>query len=366
MHQTIPHKTSVNALFFTIVAFAIIFVYSNDKILVYEIKTDKLLAMANGFNPDDVKDLKWKNIDVGTHWAKRDSHEIYECNNELYLFGGLDADGTFVNGLPDYTKAKYYNDIWKTADGINWTQVSEHSNLPLLRSMSIVPFKDKIYLLNGWGPEVGLNKYIWTTSDCVNWEKSSVKPNFPTREGDRTLAAKGKLYMFGGVSYEQHKTFNDVWISDDGLNWKELVKNAPWHSRWDHDVAYFNNKFILYGGMDIGDIGFSDLWTSKDAINWELITANSEMGARQGQVLASYKNVSFLVGGLDAKTNLGESDTWFTFNGRDWQKLKNNGLWAPREDHRVAVFNDMLLLYGGMNDKWEWQGDSWAIPLNFF
>ncbi len=365
MHQPIPHKVSVNGLFFIVVAFAIIFVISSDKSLTYEIESERLLASIEGLERSGVENLSWTQISQNSPWGKRDSHEIYEWNDNLYLFGGLDATGTFVNGLPNYEKAKYYNDIWKSADGINWTLEKESSNLPPMRSMSIVPFKGRIFLMGGWGPTIGYNKNIWTSEDGKSWKKEDKGPEFGAREGGRMLVSKGKMYVFGGVNYEQHKRFNDVWVSENGFDWEVLTESAPWHSRWDHDVAYFNNKFVLYGGMDTGDVGFNDLWTSPDAINWTLVSSDSEIGKIQGQVLVSYKNILFLVGGLDAKTNLGTADTWFSFNGRDWNKIPD-GAWAPREDHRATIFKDKLFIYGGMSDKWEWLGDSWVIPLNNF
>ena len=201
----------------------------------------------------------------------------------------------------------------------------------------------------------------------MNWQKENKAPGFGPREGNKIIVAKGKMYTFGGVNYELRRTFNDVWVSEDGYNWQKLVENAPWSPRWDHDVAYFNNKFIFYGGMDLGDIGFSDLWTSPDAKDWTLISTNTVMEGRQGHVMLKLKNALFVISGLDAKTNEGKGITWFSLNGRDWLQTETVGSWIPREDHRAVVFKDKIIMTGGMSNGWNWLSDIYLgyLPSSF-
>lgn len=311
--------------------------------------------------------LEWIPISPNSPWQKRDSQFTYIWQGELYMGGGLDATGTFTpfKNEPVYEEATYFNDLWKTRDSKNWILISSSSTLPKIRSASVVEFNGVLYLYNGWGPDIGMNEYIYKSTDGVSWEKLSKKVNFIPREGQRMLVANGKIYMFGGVSYFARKTFNDVWVSDDGLNFTELISNSPWSGRWDHDVTSFKGKFYLAGGMNLNMDSFNDVWSSTDGENWTLETIHADFKPRQGQVLLAYKDILYLIGGLNADTNDGIGDTWFTKNGKDWYKTSKDGGWTGREDHQAVIFNDRIILFGGMDANWEWMNDVWISNFNF-
>lgn len=333
--------------------------------------TDRNLTLASTINSLPISEarsskLDWQKLSENV-WNKRDSQFSYVFNNELYMTGGLDATDTFTpfKNEPVYEKATYFNDIWKTSDGINWSLITSSSTLPKLRSSSVVNFNGKLFLYNGWGPEVGMNNKIYTSVDGINWKIEKSDTNFIPREGQRMLVAKGKIYMFGGVNYFSREVFNDVWISDDGLNFSLLTKDAPWSGRWDHDVTFFKGKFFLVGGMNLNMDSFNDVWVSEDGIGWTLLTDNAPWSERQGHVLISYKDMMYLVGGLDAKSNIGSGETWYSKNGVDWKKTDKTGNWTGREDHQVVVFNDRLILFGGMDSEWEWKNDIWVSFFNY-
>lgn len=304
--------------------------------------------------------LRWTRINTPIPWEARDSAEGYVWQGKLFMFGGLNGNGALLNGQPDYDKAKYFNDIWVTEDGEHWVRAVEHSELPPLRSVSIVPFGNKLYLYAGWGPSIGFNKDIWESSDGVRWSKTGSQIPFPVREGQRIIPSRNKLYVFGGVNYFYPKVFNDVWESEDALHWKQLTPAAPWAGRWDHDAADFNARFWVVGGMTLGSAGFDDIWSSANGSVWERAASSTPLGTRQGQVIVQYKNMLWLVGGLDAKSNSGVGDTWYSRNGKDWRKVPVDGGWLGREDHQVLVFKDRLWLFTGMDTNWHWTNDVWV------
>lgn len=45
---------------------------------------------------------------------------------------------------------------------------------------------------------------------------------------------------------------NDVWASNDGINWDEL-DNAPWQGRSGHTTEFFNSRVYVIGGVDEND-----------------------------------------------------------------------------------------------------------------
>ncbi len=320
--------------------------------------------IVNEFKPTERFDplsSGWKEVDGVVPWGGRDSHTIYEFNEKVFLFGGLDGTKGIVGPKTViYEQADYFNDIWSSSVGVSWVEEKKESNLPKLRSASVISWQGALYLYGGWGPQVGYNVGIWKSQNGIDWEKIVKVPDFGGREGQKVIAFKDKLYLIGGVSYELRKTFNDVWESVDGVSWKK-VSAGPWHERWDHDVVSFNDKLWLTSGMNFNDEGYDDIWSSEDAVYWSLVSSSTLWGKRQGHGLVVYKDYVWLIGGLDAVNDVGIGDTFISRNGIDWQELPVKGEWTGREDHTAYVFKGKLYFSGGMGSDWTWQKDLWVL-----
>lgn len=316
------------------------------------------------YTDDYYNSLTWVEATSTIPWENRDSSESYIWNDRLYMFGGLDGDGTWdAQGMPQYDKAKYFNDIWVTDNGTDWQLVTEHADLPKLISMSIVPFKGTLYLYAGWGPDIGFNTKIYESIDGVNWSVATDTVPYPEREGQRVLEYNSKLYMFGGVNYIIHKQYNDVWESDDGLTWTALTTDAPWHGRWDHDVAIASSTFYLVAGMSSATVGYDDIWKSPDGADWTLVATATPLGKRQGHVILQYRGVNWLIGGLDTASNVGYGEAWYSRDGEHWTKVPVDGGWEGREDHQAVVFKDKIVVFTGMGTSWHWTRDVWTAYL---
>ncbi|MDD5068454.1 MAG: hypothetical protein PHS53_03230 [Candidatus Pacebacteria bacterium] len=311
----------------------------------------------------DPSSLTWIQTKTSAQgWPKRDSHSVFVFDNKMWVLGGLDSDASKVDGIPDYESAIYYNDIWNTSDGVNWTRVVEHADFPYIRSASVVNFKGTLYMYGGWSPHDGLQykNGIWSSTDGIHWKKVVEKPDYPEREGQIVLEWNGKLWLVGGVDYFGRKTFNDVWSSDDGIHWGAVTTNAPWHSRWDHALGVWNGKMYIAGGMNFGGVGYSDEWSSSDGEHWDLVNATAPWGERQGQEIVNYRGLMWLIGGLHSASNEGKGDAWYSTDGIEWTKAPDDYEWKGREDHGVIVFNDKIWVMGGMDSNWNWNGDVWS------
>ena len=373
MHEMIPHreerreklkKIGLGALTIAVLMFCLGWYYHSSVFEKLSLEAQKIAEKLRPYTTEEFRALTWKKVETPTPWENRDSAEVYEWQGSLYLFGGLNGNGTLdANGMPQYDKAKYFNDIWKSEDGLQWERVVEQSDLPPMRAMSIIPFKGSLYLLNGWMPDGGHNPSIWKSQDAVHWQKVVTKVPFPVREGQRILEHEGKLYMFAGIDYDIHTPYNDVWVSEDAITWKPLTRNAAWEGRWDDDVAFYNNNFWLIGGMSSGAVGYDDIWKSPNGITWTKASSTTMFGKRQGQVVLTYRGALWLVGGLDTKSNNGEGDTWFSTDGDHWEKITQENMWTGREDHRVIVFKGKMILLTGMDTNWNWTNDIWYAEL---
>jgi len=309
------------------------------------------------FNPAS---LNWEQASSIIPWETRDSQAVVVYKDKMWLMGGLDANGLVLpSGIVQYEKAPHFSDVWNSEDGINWTQVAKESPWGDRRSIQVVDFKGKMWLMGGWGPEVGCRNDIWSSEDGVNWTKETEYAAWPAREGHQLIVFQDKMWLMGGVRYDTHQLLNDVWYSEDGLNWVEATKNAGWSPRWDDAVAVFNNKLWLTGGMEFGNKILNDVWYSEDGVNWVEATKNAPWASRQGHGMVDYKGKLWVVNRLDVLSQGGKNDVWYSENGIDWQKTENDPAWTGREDLGVVVFKDKIWILGGMDKNWEWKNDVW-------
>lgn len=324
------------------------------------------------FRPED---LSWQEVSSSTPWTARDSHATAVFQEKIWLTGGLNADSATVRpGLVEYEKAEYFNDIWYSEDGERWIRALEHAPWPGRRSQQLAAFQGKLWLIGGWGPEGGYAKEIWTSEDGFSWQKiipESISENSevglqnsPEIEGHQLVIFKDKLWLFGGVRYADRKLVNEVWFTDDGLNWELAVKNAPWHPRWDHTVTEFGGALWLLGGMDLADNEFNDVWRSEDGTHWEQITEHAPWATRQGHAALQYKGYLWVIGQLNDTPEKGINDVWFSADGREWRKTSHDPAWLGREDHEALVFKDAIWLFGGMTNDWKWSNEVWRSVIS--
>ena len=275
--------------------------------------------------------------------------------------GGLDGNEKIqADNKVIYWEASHFNDIWTTEDGASWKLEKEKAEWPPRRSMSVVYFKDKLWMFAGWSPITGYESDIWQSDDGINWTKIVSEASWPAREGQTAEVFQGKIWMFGGVNYDKHETKNDVWYSDDGVDWKQATTTIPWSTRWDHATTVFNGKIFLAGGMNLSGQTFKDVWSSSDGLNWELANANPPWPERQGHSLVVFHDKLWIIGRLNDAEAGGANDIWYSDDGVNWQKTETDPPWLGREDHSVVVFKDKIFVFAGMGSDWRWHNDVWV------
>lgn len=306
--------------------------------------------------------MVWKVATTSAEWTARDSAASFVFNGKMWIMGGINGNGVETNlqhGV-HYWQATHYNDIWSSLDGITWKREAEHAEWAERRSMSVVVFKDKLWMFAGWSPVDGYVNDVWQSTDGIHWKRILERAPFAVREGQTAEVFQGKMWMMGGVNYDRRKVYNDVWSSEDGIHWKEATATAEWSPRWDHAIAVFHDKLFLAGGMDLSQNTFNDVWSSEDGVTWEHIDATS-WPTRQGHGLMNYKDALWIVGRLNDDVGGGINDVWYSLDGKTWEKTKEDPGWIGREDHQSIIFNDHLYIFSGMDANWHWMNDVWRL-----
>ena len=141
--------------------------------------------------------------------------------------GGLNGDPVTHDKHVEYWNAPHFNDIWSTANGTDWIREAATSTWNPRRSFSLETFNGKIWLIGGWSPVDGYDTDIFTSTDAVNWSVATTSARWSNREGQVVRVFNNKLWLMGGVNYDEHKTFNDVWSTENGIHWTEVASSTP-------------------------------------------------------------------------------------------------------------------------------------------
>ena len=124
-------------------------------------------------------------------------------------------------------------------------------------------------------------------------------------------AFQGKLWMFGGLDYDSGAFLNDIWVSSDGTTW-ENAGTAAWTPRGGHAMAVHQGRLWLFGGANhtaadrSTDAFLNDVWVSDDGLEWTPVTASAPWSARDQAVVVPFGDALYLVGGQ------GRADVWRT------------------------------------------------------
>lgn len=317
---------------------------------------NKVLEVKSG----NVK-LEWEELTDAAAWEARDSHAFFVFNDKMWIVGGLDGNGLVnENHQIRYDRAPHFNDVWNSEDGINWTKVSVEKIWPPRRSMSIIPYRGKLFSYGGWSPVSGYFNRIWTSDDGIKWTMVNAKVPWDAREGQAVEEFNGRLWLIGGVNYDKRKVFNDVWVSDDGISWTEATSNAGWSGRWDHAVAVFKGKLYLAAGMDLSSHTFRDVWSSQDGANWTEDVDVAPWPERQGHTLLEFKGKLIIMGRLNDESGI--NDAWYSDDGINWKSFGELP-WDGREDFAGFIYKDKIYVAGGMARDWTWRHDVWVADL---
>ncbi|MBM4085589.1 MAG: hypothetical protein FJ272_12430, partial [Planctomycetes bacterium] len=170
--------------------------------------------------------VNWKLICGDVPWRNRVLHYTLVHDGRIWVMGG--------QSLPQFGPAKeiFYNDVWNTEDGATWTRVTEHAPwTPRGMIGGSAVFKGRMWLLGGGTydtpttPQRKFYNEVWSSADGVNWQRHVDFAPWEARQYHEVAVWDGKLWVMEGY-HKASGNRKDVWYSSDGVNWYELP-NTP-------------------------------------------------------------------------------------------------------------------------------------------
>ncbi len=162
------------------------------------------------------------------------------------------------------------------------------------------------------------------------------------------------MYVVGGQDFGIMSNFyNDVWKSQDGVEWTQLTADAGWTPRAGLRAVVFNDEIYIFGGSQFDDgaiigpggpprIYFNDVWKSADGVTWQQMTADAPWEPRAGAVVVVKDGYMVLLGGEDgflvrASTRTASSPTSTTSGARAMAPTGSSSLRPPVGLHARGI-----------------------------
>jgi hypothetical protein len=283
-------------------------------------------------------DPNWTRLVGKAIWSPRDGAALLLQNDRVWLFGGSPSNEILDLG-----------DVWSTVDGIDWRrEVDQAAWTPSANAMSVA-FGGRMWRMGGFVKRE--NRFlpiseIWASADGRNWTLASSKPDWEARGGGALVVHNEKLWLLGGTRHPHNEgdqpLWNDVWSTENGIDWKEITSNAPWKPRAFHSAIAHNDRLWILGGGHWGKSAtyYRDVWSSFDGIKWEQHSKQAEW---------------------TDQPRGGSSTIWYSADGSKWYPYLAARSWPARMAHCSVVFDGRLWVLAGSNG--DYFNDVWTLRV---
>ena len=200
---------------------------------------------------------KWECATDNVPWGPRVLHYTVAFKNKLWVIGGQTLP-QFAGGV----KEIFYDDVWCSRNGVDWEEVEVNEPHWPQRGMigGFAVFKGRMWILGGGTydtPKRPKRKFfndVWSSADGSNWTCHVENAPWHPRQYHEVAVFDGKLWVMEGC-HTNGRNRNDVWYSADGVEWHELP-DTPWPPRHAATVFVYDNALWMVTGNNMQ----SDVW----------------------------------------------------------------------------------------------------------
>lgn len=204
------------------------------------------LWMYSGTSDTSMNQYIWSSED-GINWIQEENDRIW--NNTPFL--GQSHTTMFVHDGKIWRFAAYDGSIgdltterhvWNSADGKNWTLITENHGFNQKYGMKIVSFQGQLIAFEGSPLSETKTSIIRSSVDALDWSIVTENPPFQIGFYSDAIVHKERLYVTGGLTYEE------LWFTDNGTNWKKAVQQRDYPIKSGNTSVNHNDRLYIIGG----------------------------------------------------------------------------------------------------------------------
>ena len=197
----------------------------------------------------------WECVCEQAPWAPRALHYTVVHDGALWVMGG--------QTMPEFAGGDelFHADVWRSVDGASWECVCQQAPWPARGAIGATAVQDgRIWLLGGGRydtpttPQRAYWNDVWSSADGVDWTCHNGAADWHPRMYHEVASFDGCLWVLEGW-HEQSTNRNDVWYSADGTSWQELPA-TPWVPRHAASVLVHEDALWVVAGNNME----SDVW----------------------------------------------------------------------------------------------------------
>ncbi len=216
----------------------------------------EFLPTSNFFNDvwRSADGVAWEQMTERAPWTGRAGLMAAALGDHIYVFGGSTNDDTAIIG-PSGPARIYYDDVWRSTDGAEWELRTEDAPWEPRAGGAAIVRDDVLYLFGGEDgftcdplPDCDPPYFndVWSTTGGSDWTLVTESAGWSPRPGHVCELVGNRFVCFGGFGLIENPT--DVWVSLDGADWTELAA-PPWASD-DPTAMKYDFDALTYTGAD--------------------------------------------------------------------------------------------------------------------
>jgi len=184
----------------------------------------------------------WQQATAAAGWSPRIAAATVEFRDRMWILGGTE---NYYFGDDSSLK----NDVWSSVDGKEWKLETAKAGWSPRAYHQAIVLNDRIYLFGGgnYVPAYHAKNDVWSSADGVNWRRETEAAPWQPRLWFSAVMYRGRMWVLGGWSKE-HDNWGDVWHSKDGKAWERLQTKTCWKARHEHSAFVFKDKLWIAGG----------------------------------------------------------------------------------------------------------------------
>ena len=150
-------------------------------------------------------------------------------------------------------------DVWSSADGVSWQCATAKAPYGNRACTAVAAFDGKLWLMGGRieaandPPEKGYKQFtsyndVWSSADGENWSCVTEHAPWAPRMWSIATAYAGRLWLIGGYDNRNHRNMADVWTTTDGKQWTQFQSPTQFAPRHEVTPYVFEGSLWVVAG----------------------------------------------------------------------------------------------------------------------
>jgi hypothetical protein len=150
-------------------------------------------------------------------------------------------------------------DVWYSANGKEWTCATAHAPYGARAACAVTTFRGRLWVMRGYRevrsspaekhyPQFTTYNDVWCSADGVNWERVLEHAPWSPRMWFIAKVYANRMWVIGGLDNVNGANLGDVWYTEDGVNWHQFVCERTFSPRHEPTCYVYDDSLWIAAG----------------------------------------------------------------------------------------------------------------------